>query len=287
MDAHKLPRRAVLKLGAAGLGIGLFGATHQIIGAQGSQPAPAQVPRPSAPPAPAAPSATSAPLGTWLWQRSEYANDTTVVSQDPSKYTLELLADGRFNIQADCNRGSGSYTVSGPQITLQPGPMTLVGCPPGSQDAIFLRDLRQVATYVMDGDNLVLNMRIDSGNMIFSPQPPVSLTGAPWRVQSVNNGRGGVVSVLADTQLSVTFSEDGTVSGDTGCNNFRGSYTVTDAAIAFGPMATTRRACLSEAAAAQEQAFLAALAASTRIELAGDRLTLRNDAGATQVVMVR
>jgi heat shock protein HslJ len=287
MDTEKLPRRAVLKLGAAALGIGLFGATNQTTGAQGSQPAPAQVPQPSTPPAPAAPSAGTAPLGTWLWQRTEYANDTTVVSQDPSKYTLALLADGRYNIQADCNRGSGSYTVSGAQITFQPGPMTLAACLPGSQDSVFLRDLRQVVTYVMDGENLVLNMRIDTGNMVFSPQPPVSLTGAPWRVQSVNNGRGGVVSVLADTQLSATFGEDGTVSGDTGCNTFRGPYTVTDATIAFGPMATTRRACLSEPAAAQEQAFLAALAASTRFELAGDRLTLRDDPGSTQVILVR
>jgi heat shock protein HslJ len=55
----------------------------------------------------------------------------------------------------------------------------------------------------------------------------------------------------------------------------------------FSQMITTRRACTSEAAAAQEQAFLAALAASTRFELAADYLTLRNDAGATQVGLVR
>ena len=41
------------------------------------------------------------------------------------------------------------------------------------------------------------------------------------------------------------------------------------------------------AATAQEQAFLAALAASTRVELSPDHLTLRDAGGATQVVMVR
>jgi len=112
------------------------------------------------------------------------------------------------------------------------------------------------------------------------------LTGTAWQVQSVNNGRGGVASVVVGTQLSMTFGDDGTVGGETGCNTFRGSYTVTDTTIEFSPLITTRRACTSEAANAQEQAFLAALAASTRYELAGDRLTLRNDPGATQVTLV-
>jgi heat shock protein HslJ len=286
LGKQKQRRRAVLTLGAAVVGVSLFGASNQIVGAQGSQPPPAQIPLPSGPSAAPAPSTGTLTQGVWLWQRTEYGDGTRVVSADPSKYTLGLLAEGRLTIQADCNRGTGTYTVSGSQITLMPGAMTLAACPPGSQDSVFLRDLGQVVTYVMAGENLVLNLRIDGGNMIFSPQPPASLTGA-WRVQSVNNGRGGVVSVLADTQLSVTFGEDGSVSGETGCNTFAGQYTVTDTTIAFGPLATTRRACLTEAAAAQEQAFLAALAASTRFELDGNRLTLRNDAGATQVVLGR
>ena len=160
-------------------------------------------------------------------------------------------------------------------------------CPPGSQDSVFLRDLRRVATYVRDGENLVLNLQIDSGNMVFSPQPAASLTGAPWRVQSVNNGHGGVASVVQGTPLSATFGEDRIVSGETGCNTYRGPYTYSGETISFGSLITTRRACLSEAANAQEQAFLAALAASTRVELSPDRLNLRDSGGATQVVMVR
>ena len=165
--------------------------------------------------------------------------------------------------------------------------MTRAACPPGSQDTVFLRDLGQVATYVFDGENLVLNLKVDSGNMVFSPRPPVSLTGPAWQVLSVNNGRGAVASVLPETQLDVTFGGHGIVSGNTGCNNYRGLYTVTGATIAFGPLVSTRRACPSEAATAQEQAFLAALAASTRYEPRGDRLTLRDDGGAVQVDMVR
>ena len=289
MKPVRLPRRAALKLGAAIVGMCALGAGQQAVNAQSQ--APAQVPRPPAATTPSPPATTppasSSLLGTWLWQRTELSDDSIITVADPSKYILGLLPDGRLTLRADCNQGSGAYTVSGARLTLQPGPMTLAACPAGSQDTVFLRDLRQVVTFVRDGENLVLNMRIDSGNMIFSPQPAALLTGAPWRVQSVNNGRGGVASVVQGTQLSATFAEDGTVSGETGCNSFRGPYTAADEAITFGALVSTRRACLSEAANTQEQAFLAALAASTRMTLSGDRLTLRDAAGATQVILVR
>jgi heat shock protein HslJ len=278
-----LSRRRTLALGAALVALSLFGATRQSVGAQ-SGPAPAQLPQPSSPTPPSASTLTGV---IWLWQRTEYGDGTTVAAPDPSRYTLALTPDGALSLQADCNRGSGQYTVDGSRLTLQPRAITLAICGPGSQDAVFLRDLQRVTSYVLDGESLALNLTMDSGTMYFTPQPPASLTGAAWRVQSVNNGRGGVASVFADTRLSATFGDDGTVTGETGCNTYRGPYTLDGATIAFGPLITTRRACLSEQAAAQEQAFTAALAASARYELAGDRLTLRDANGATQVILVR
>jgi heat shock protein HslJ len=272
----------VLKLGAAVIAYGLFSTTSH---ASSDNPSPS--PGVAERLAQASTTAPSLSQGVWLWQRTAYADGTTIVCADPGKYTLTFLDNGLYNVQADCNQGSGAYTVDGSRLTLQPGPMTRAACPPGSQDTVFLRDLGQVATYVFDGENLVLNLAMDSGNMVFSPRPPVSLTGPAWQVLSVNNGHGGVVSVLTGTRLDVTFGENGIVSGNTGCNNYRGLYTVTGATIAFGQLVSTRRACPSEEATAQEQAFLAALAASTRYEPRGDRLTLRNDAGAAQVDLVR
>jgi heat shock protein HslJ len=225
--------------------------------------------------------------GVWVWQRTEMSDDTTIVSPDPNKYTISFQADGRLAIRADCNQGGGSYVLDGPQLTITPGPMTLIACPPPAQDAAFMRGLRDVATYVMDGDNLVLNLKVDSGNMIFSPQPPLSLAGATWRVTFYNNGAGSAQSVLRDTELTVTFGDDGAVNGNGGCNLFRGPYSVLGDRISFGKLVSTRRACISEPLNAQEQAFLKALANATKYELLADRLTLRDDAGAIQAMMVR
>ena len=280
MSMPSVPRRNVLKLGAAVITYGLFTMTSH---ASNDDPSPAL----AQPLSQASTPASALTQGVWLWQRTDYANDQTIMCADPSKYSLTFLDNGLYNVQADCNNGSGTYTVSGSQLALQTGPMTMAACPPGSQDTEFVRDLGQVAAHVFDGENLVLNLAMDSGNMVFSARPPVSLTGPAWQVLSVNNGREAIVSVLPETQLTATFGEDGIVDGNTGCNSYRGLYTVTGAMIAFGSLIATRRACLSVAAAAQEQAFLAALVASTSYELLGDRLTLRDDAGAAQVDLIR
>jgi len=225
--------------------------------------------------------------GVWLWTRTEYSDDTVLRSPNPNAYTLAFMDDGRVAIRADCNTGSGSYTATDSSLTFGPAAITLAACPPGSQDAAFLRDLTQVVTYVFDGPQLVLNMKLDTGNMIFSPQSLTGLSGPTWRVTGYNNGMGGVVSTVSGTQLSMVFDTDGRVSGDTGCNTFTGPYTLSGSSISFGPLATTRRACLSDDANRQEQQFLAALDATTTYQLMGDRLTFRDDTGATQIQAVR
>ena len=285
MSARSVPRRTVLKLGTAIIASSLFASTAS---ASTDVPSPRRAEAQRLAPG-ATPASDDATLtqNVWLWQRSTYADGTTIVCSNASQYTLAFLENGVYNIQADCNQGSGAYTVDGSQITLQPGPMTRAACPPGSQDTVFLRDLGRVATYVFNGVDLVLNLQADSGNMVFSPRPPVSLTGPAWQVLSVNNGRGAVASVVQGTQLDATFGEDGIVSGSTGCNTYRGLYATTGATIAFGSLVSTHRACPSDEATAQEQAFLAALSASTRYELRGDRLTFRDDSGAAQVGLVR
>ena len=225
--------------------------------------------------------------GTWPWLRTEYSDGSSLAALDPSKYTIALLASGRISVQADCNSGSGIYTLESPRLTIGPVAMSLLACGPDSQDTHFLADLGTVVSYVFDGQHLVLNLPAEGGTMTFEPLPLASLVGVAWRVTGYNNGRGGVVSVVPATQLSATFGADGTLSGDTGCNTFRASYTLAGATVTIGPIATTRRACLSDAASTQEQAFLAALGAASSYELVGDRLALWDAAGATQLSLVR
>ncbi len=107
---------------------------------------------------------------TWLWERfDDSANLNNIVVEEPERYTLVMNPDGTYEAQADCNQASGEYMLEGGGVAFEPGPSTLVDCGSESLSETFLERLSAAATYVMDGDRLVLNLWADSGNMVFAP----------------------------------------------------------------------------------------------------------------------
>jgi heat shock protein HslJ len=85
--------------------------------------------------------------------------------------------------------------------------------------------------------------------------------------------------VLGDVLPTIAFSGDGTVSGNAGCNTFNGTYTVSGSNLTFGALATTRKAC-ADPVNTIEQAYLAALQATTAYEITSDA-KLKLTGGAT------
>jgi heat shock protein HslJ len=220
---------------------------------------------------------------TWSWLRSDYNDDTSIAAADPARYTIEFHSDGTLGIGADCNRVVGTYTQQAGRLSIQLGPSTLAACPPDSQADTFLRDLSRVGAYVMDGDNLVLNMQLDTGNVVLQPQSNTGLVGVTWQLNSVNNGREAVVSALAGTQVTASFGADGSVAGSGGCNTYRGSYTLNGNSLTFGPLATTRMAC-AQPIMDQETAFFQALQTTATFSFESGQLWLRDANGSTQVI---
>jgi heat shock protein HslJ len=100
----------------------------------------------------------------------------------------------------------------------------------------------------------------------------------------INNGRGGVASLVEGTVVTAEFGADGRVAGSGGCNQFSGGYTLEGDGLAIGPVASTRKACLEpEGVGEQEAAYLAALARVTTWSFREERLQLRAADGALQV----
>lgn len=105
----------------------------------------------------------------WQWLRFESSDESVITVNRPADYWIEFNADGTYALQIDCNSGSGSYTASDNSVTINPGAMTLMGCPEDTQDSDFSR-LFDAVTFVFDeAGNLVLNLKFDSGNMVFAP----------------------------------------------------------------------------------------------------------------------
>jgi len=88
-----------------------------------------------------------------------------------------------------------------------------------------------------------------------------TLVGTKWRLEDLA-GTG----VLDRVQPTLEFAEEGKVSGNGSCNQFRGTVTISGDAIAFTPLATTRKFC-GEAVTHQENEYLAALREAQRFEV--------------------
>ncbi|WP_243855566.1 YbaY family lipoprotein [Sphingobium vermicomposti] len=79
------------------------------------------------------------------------------------------------------------------------------------------------------------------------------LIGAQFKVEDIN--RTGLID---SSNVTVQFSQGGRVSGSAGCNRFTGDYSLDGQSLRIGPLAVTRRACVT-ALGNQETRFLAIL----------------------------
>jgi heat shock protein HslJ len=91
---------------------------------------------------------------------------------------------------------------------------------------------------------------------------PGGLTGTSWQLEDLA-GHG----VVQGAEATLEFVEPGFAAGNGSCNRFRGPVTVSGGTIKFGALMSTKRACVDEAANAQETEYLAALAAAERWEI--------------------
>ncbi len=169
---------------------------------------------------------------------------------------------GRVTGFAGCNTFTGPYTLKGNRLTVGVLAGTMMACPEPamSLERAFHAALTGTLSYAIAGDRLSLTAA--SGAVLaFEKEAAVTPEGGPWEVTGFNNGRQAVVSPMVGTVLTVAF-ENGVVSGQSGCNTFRATYSTTGDRITIGPAASTRMMCGADVMT-QEQQFLKALESAT------------------------
>nr|WP_321498295.1 META domain-containing protein [uncultured Methanolobus sp.] len=108
---------------------------------------------------------------TWEWTGTiEEDAKTPLVVPDPKRYTIKFMEDGTYYILADCNSGSGTFVLENDQLTLNPGPMTLMACGEDSIDNKYLAYLGNVDSVVLEGEQLKLYLKDSDDRMLFSLQ---------------------------------------------------------------------------------------------------------------------
>ncbi len=109
---------------------------------------------------------------------------------------------------------------------------------------------------------------------------PAPLMGK-WRIVAVSGGQA-----LDPSKTHAEFAPDGRFASTVGCNRIVGKPTVSGAQLRFGPMMTTRMACIPPLDQT-EQNYLAALEAVRGYRLEGSRLVFLGQGGDELVAMER
>ena len=179
--------------------------------------------------------------------------------------------NGSYSAEPD-----GSFSAGPFASTLMAGPELLM-----EVEAAYVSALERVESYSIDGGRLTLTTD-DNKTLTFTAAATPDLAGTSWSVTSYNNGKEAVVSVAADSELTLEFGADGQVSGSAGVNTFSGGYEYDDNTLSIGPLATTRMAGPTELMD-QETLYLAALEASVSWDVVNGILFLRDAEDALQV----
>jgi heat shock protein HslJ len=199
-----------------------------------------------------------------------------------------VFDSGTLNGQSGCNTYTAPYQTSGESLTIAPEiAVTAMACPE-PQMAVedeYLARLPRTATYTIDGSTLMLADAEGEPLLVYGTTSGAESILGPWNVASFYTGNA-VASVAEGATLTAEFTADG-VSGNGGCNQFNGPYTIDGQNITIGPLASTRMACPDEELQQQETDFFAALELATTFQVTGDRLDLFRDGGTYAATLER
>lgn len=182
---------------------------------------------------------------TWHWLGTQTPAEKINAAQ-PENYTLDFLSDGKVNVRADCNTGSGSYKALAGNLTFSGIVTTLMGCSPGSQDRKFLDGLNSARTFRIQGETMLVDLSAESGTMQFARAPKDTaddLKNTKWRWESTQTPTEKI-TVSDSENYTVEFLPDGKINVQADCNQGRGSYQSDGKSLQFFSIALTRKACL-------------------------------------------
>lgn len=98
------------------------------------------------------------------------------------------------------------------------------------------------------------------------------LDGVLWSLDSYLSREGELVSLLPNTEITASF-ESGMISGDGGCNRYRGGYIAEGERIKFSGLVSTLMLCPDDVSA-QESDYLMNLQNATRYNISGNLLRM-------------
>jgi heat shock protein HslJ len=274
--------------------VGLAGTASLLAVACGDDDDDAEPAATSAPPTTSAPAPSTSPTSTPAEGASLEGTTWTLSGDAPLEAPLDdivvtaVFDAGTLTGHSGCNTYTTPYQTSGDSLTIAPEiAVTAMACPE-PQMAVedeYLERLPRAATYTIDGSTLTLADDDGGSLLVYGTVAGGDAILGAWNVTGYYT-EDAITSVVGDVTLTAEFTAD-RVSGNSGCNQFNGSYTVDGQNITIGPLASTRAACPDDELQQQETDFLAALELAETFQVAGTRLELLRSAGTIAVTFER
>jgi heat shock protein HslJ len=192
---------------------------------------------------------------------------------------VEFPETGRLAATAGCNRFAGGIDLADGTLSAPNLASTMMACPPPADgaDGWLSTLLAGSPQWSLEGDVLTLTGSETTVSLtdkkVADPDRPI--TGTEWVVTTMRTADAVMSSVALETAApTLVVTDNGQVSGSTGCNRFTGTAQVGDGTLAFGPLATTRVACTDPELTEIENHVLAVLSGETGYVLDGTEMTL-------------
>jgi heat shock protein HslJ len=221
-----------------------------------------------------------------VWVLESYLNSEDVlVGPMPDSRATANFQDGQVGGNASCNSYFGSYELGDDgKLTVGAIGMTEMYCMPDelmAQEGDFLAALGRADSYLIAEDNLQIEDAGGKEILVFSALKPAPLVGPLWQLSSFIDGNETARSVLAGTEITASFGEDGSLGGSSGCNNYATTYEVSGDRMSIpGPVASTMMMCPApDGVMEQERDYLTALESVSAFAIEARQLTVYNAEG--------
>ncbi len=250
--------------------------------------------------------AASYPLVSTAWDLDFFGPPDQPLAMLPDTRATVLFFWDRYAGFDGCNFFLGVYTATseGELRMMTPSRTPNICSPVELYDQSLLYDssMQNVTAYRIEGEQLIADTVNDQRLLTYNPAKPVPVPGTEWVLGFWWNAeREEWRPVLALSETSITFAEDGQASGSGGCNNYTVPYEgdlqiekvmeATDTyaelpTLTFGPVAAQFVACAEpEGIMDQEQGYFTALSSVAYYFKLGGMLMMLDAQGAPVLLL--
>jgi heat shock protein HslJ len=251
-------------------------------------------------------SAVTVTLESTSWKMVSFLDSKGQTTQalTNTEVTAQFLG-GEVSGKDGCSQYAGTYKATANVLTVKLNATTMGACDAKAtaQAQAYAAALGSATTYQIAGKQLQITngagqvavTYVVVEGMAAAPVAPTQtvtitavttatlpLEGTNWQLATLPDAKGAASTPLTGTQITALF-QGGQITGSAGCNSYSAAYKVSGTNLTVNPAtATTTKTC-GTSIMQQETAFLKALSGIAAYQIAGDKLELRNSAGAAVV----